>query len=107
MTLAEITALFMAAVAALSLLAASFRNNRQDAAGDAQVKSDLNYIKNRIDEMLIDQKALAQNMGELNVRIARCEESAKQAHRRIDEHVGGRGGAEEDGKGRFAGKGPF
>ena len=44
---------------------------------------------------------------ELNVRIARCEESAKQAHRRIDEHLGGRGGTEEDGRGSFAGKGPF
>lgn len=87
MTLAEGTALFMAAVAALSLLIASGRNKRQDALSDAQVKSDLNYIKNRVDEMLIDQKAMAQSMGEMNVRIARCEESAKQAHKRIDEHL--------------------
>ncbi len=87
MTFAEGTALMMALLAALSLLLAVSRNRRQDISADAQVKSDLMYIKNRIDEMVIDQKAMNQNMGELNARVARCEESAKQAHKRIDEHL--------------------
>ncbi len=89
MTFAEGTALIMAMLAALSLLLAMSRNRRQDISADAQVKSDLGYIKNRIDEMVIDQKAMNQNMGELNARVARCEESAKQAHKRIDGHLAG------------------
>ena len=89
MTFAEGTALLMALLAALSLMLAFSRNRRQDISADAQVKSDLMYIKNRIDEMVIDQKAMNQNMGELNARVARCEESGKQAHKRIDEHLSG------------------
>ena len=87
MTFAEGTALLMALLSVLSLLLAFSRSRRQDITADAQVKSDLGYIKNRIDEMVIDQKAMNQNMGELNARVARCEESAKQAHKRIDEHL--------------------
>ena len=87
MTFAEGTALIMALLAALSLLIAVSRNRKQDISADAQVKSDLGYIKNRIDEMVIDQKAMNQNMGELNARVARCEENVRQAHKRMDEHL--------------------
>ncbi len=85
MSFSESMALIMAILAALSLVSAMFRSKRQDAASDAQMKSDVGYIKNRIDEMVIDQKAMAQNLGELNIRVTRCEESVKQAHRRVDE----------------------
>ena len=87
MQFSEIMALIMAALAVLSLGYTFSRGRQHDVAADAQVKSDVGYIKSRIDEMVIDQKAMAQNVGELNVRVAQCEASVKQAHKRLDEHI--------------------
>ena len=88
MPFAEVVSVLMAVVAVLSLGYTFSRGRRQDVSTDTQVKSDVGYIKNRIDEMVIDQKAMAQNVCDLSIRVARCEESAKQAHKRIDELKG-------------------
>jgi hypothetical protein len=87
MSTSEIISLVMASLALLSLANNLWRGKGQQAASDAQLKGDVGYIRNRIDEMVIDQKAMAQNVGDLTIRITRCEESAKQAHKRLDEHI--------------------
>ena len=51
------------------------------------LKSDITYIKRRTDDVLLEQKETNRNMTLLTERVARVEESAKQAHKRLDEHV--------------------
>ena len=47
--------------------------------------SDVGYIKAGIDDLKREIREIRHEVGELSTRVARCEESCKQAHRRIDE----------------------
>lgn len=51
---------------------------------DSEVKADIQYIKRRSDDMLIEQKDTNKSLGHLTERVTRVEESSKQAHKRID-----------------------
>ncbi len=52
------------------------------------LKSDTEYIKRRIDDVLLEQKDKNKSINALSERVTRVEESAKQAHKRIDELKG-------------------
>jgi len=56
----------------------------EEAGTGAVLRSDVEYIKRGIDDIRVDQRAMRQDMGELTERVTRVEESAKQAHKRID-----------------------
>lgn len=56
-----------------------------DAAGNGELKSDINYIKRGIEDIKVDMRVQEKQMGELTERVTRVEESSKQAHKRIDE----------------------
>lgn len=64
------------------------RTVRQDTAAeaskDARLQADMEYIKRGIDDVRIEQKAQGQRFDALAERVTRVEESAKQAHKRID-----------------------
>lgn len=63
----------------------SARKDTQEEAGrDGRLSSDVDYIKRGIDEMRLEQKAQGSRVEGLSERIIRLEESAKQAHHRID-----------------------
>lgn len=59
----------------------------QEAGADASVRLDIEYIKRGVDNIQIDQRAMRDDMGRMADRLARVEESAKSAHKRIDDHV--------------------
>lgn len=63
------------------------KDTQQDAGADAGLRLDVDYIKRGVDTIQVDLRQMRENVGELSVRVARCEESCKSAHRRIDEHV--------------------
>jgi phage shock protein A len=44
----------------------------------------MDYIKRGIEDIRVEQKAQGRRYDELAERVTRVEESAKQAHRRID-----------------------
>lgn len=48
------------------------------------MQSDISYIKNRTDDVLLEQKDTNKSINALSERVTRVEESAKQAHKRID-----------------------
>ncbi len=64
------------------------RGNKQDnykeGDTDGTLKSDTQYIKRRIDDVLLEQKDTNKSINALAERVTRVEESAKQAHKRID-----------------------
>lgn len=57
---------------------------KTDTAQDAQIKAQLDYIGKGVDDIRIDLKANERQMAQLGERVTRVEESAKQAHKRLD-----------------------
>ncbi len=64
------------------------RSSRHDAASDAtkdaELRTNMEYIKRGIDDVRVEQKVQGQRFDQLSERVTRVEESTKSAHRRID-----------------------
>lgn len=56
----------------------------QQASADALQRADVEYIKRGVDDIRLEQKAQGKKIDDLAERVTRVEESAKQAHKRID-----------------------
>jgi len=82
-----ITALISAAAAisgiVLGWLGRS-RTVRKDGAEDGELRASVNYIRSGVDDLRVEIRAQGQRYDLLAERVTRVEESAKQAHRRID-----------------------
>ncbi|MDA1914990.1 hypothetical protein [Bacillus cereus group sp. MYBK242-2] len=57
---------------------------KSDGQQGAEMKAKLEYISKGVDDIRIDQKASERQMVSFGERITRVEESAKQAHKRLD-----------------------
>jgi maltodextrin utilization protein YvdJ len=57
---------------------------KEDSKQDAEVRAQLNYISRGVDDIRIDLKANEKQIAQHSERITRVEESAKQAHKRLD-----------------------
>lgn len=71
----------------LSFLAYQFNVKKEiksDNRQDGEIKAQLGYISKGVDDIRIDLKANEKRIGDLGERVTRVEESAKQAHKRID-----------------------
>ena len=61
------------------------KKDDEDAGKHAGVMmSDIGYIKAGVDDLKREQREIAVTVGQLTERVTRVEESAKQAHKRID-----------------------
>lgn len=65
---------------------------RKEIEGDIEIKTTLSsigadnqYIKRRIDDVLLEQRETNKTLDAHGERLTRVEESTKQAHRRLDE----------------------
>ena len=63
------------------------QETEQDVKEVSELKADTNYIRRRIDDVLLEQRELNKTVNVHAERLTRVEESAKQAHKRIDEHI--------------------
>jgi predicted nucleic acid-binding Zn-ribbon protein len=65
------------------------RNSNQDtsatAAERATLTANVNYIRQSIDEIKLENRAIQQDIIEIKTRVVRAEESAKSAHKRLDD----------------------
>ncbi len=59
-------------------------DNYKEGNEDGTLRADTQYIKRRIDDVLLEQKETNKSINSLSERVTRVEESAKQAHKRID-----------------------
>ena len=57
---------------------------RQDGTEDGKLRATVDYIRQGVDDLKIELKARGQQFDMLAERVTRVEESAKQAHKRID-----------------------
>ena len=58
--------------------------DKAEAADGAALRQDVEYIKRGVDDIRVEQRATREDMGKLAERVTRVEESAKQAHKRLD-----------------------
>ena len=81
-----------AGVGALFGFSSYRRYIKKDGAETGHQRSDIEYIKRRTDDILLEQRNTNMTLSSHAERITRVEESVKQAHKRIDS-VCGVGGA--------------
>lgn len=60
------------------------RTVRKDGAQDGELRASVNYIRQGVDDLRVEIRAAGQRYDVLAERVTRVEESAKQAHKRID-----------------------
>jgi len=60
------------------------KDSYKDGNTDGALKADTEYIKRRIDDVLLEQRSINTTLGVHSERITRVEESTKQAHKRLD-----------------------
>lgn len=78
------------AFGALLFTAFSFRRNAmKDNSGDARelatMAANIQYIRTSIDDIKLENKAIQRDMSEMKEKVAAIDQSAKSAHRRIDD----------------------
>lgn len=57
----------------------------QEASADGMLRADVGYIKHGIDDVRSEQRQQGKKFDLLSERVTRVEESAKQAHKRLDD----------------------
>ena len=60
------------------------RDLYEEGGRNGSIRSDIEYIKRRTDDTLIEVKETNKGLQSLTERVTRVEESAKQAHKRLD-----------------------
>lgn len=61
----------------------------KDGNADGELKSDIQYIKRKTEDVYLEQRNTTRCIAEHGERITRVEESAKAAHKRLDRVEGG------------------
>ena len=89
MNAAAIISLVVGAAGIIFGLVTLFRNKKQDDTAEGKTAgtmlSDIGYIKAGVDDIKSEQKEQRKTNMEVVSRLTAVEESAKQAHKRLDE----------------------
>ena len=75
----------MAIVAIITLARNGKKDTQDDAIQKANMTADLKYIRDGIDEMKVDNRAMKQDVGDLKIKVTEIEQSVKSAHKRLDD----------------------
>lgn len=78
------------AFCALLFTALSFRRNSnkdtsETASERATMTADIRYIRTSIDDIKVDNRVIKEDIGALQTKVARVEQSVENAHKRIDD----------------------
>lgn len=69
----------------LAFLKRSKKDSEKYGENKGFLASDIGYIKAGVDDLKRESRETRHEINDLSTRMARCEESCKQAHKRIDE----------------------
>ena len=84
-TVVSVTAAIVSIVSlVVTLRRAGRKEIKEDAECESDMRSELKYIARGVDNIQLEQRAQREEMGKIAERLTRCEESAKQAHKRLD-----------------------
>ena len=88
-TLCTVAGILLTAIFSFIAYQRNKNKDTQDEGKNAGVMlSDIGYIKAGVDDLKREQREISLAVGQLTERVTRVEESAKQAHKRIDELKG-------------------
>lgn len=79
-----LVAIISVVIALLSLSRSKKKDTQSDSKNEGVIVSDIGYIKAGVDDLKSENRETRKELQGMTERITRCEESAKQAHRRID-----------------------
>ena len=75
----------MAIVAIVTLAKNAKKDTQDDAVQKATLAADLKYIRDGVDDIKLDNRVIKADIGELQTKVARVEQSVASAHQRIDD----------------------
>lgn len=61
------------------------KDNAEASESKGSLASDIGYIKAGVDDLKRESRDTKEHVTNLEIKVACCEESCKQAHKRIDE----------------------
>lgn len=70
---------------ALSFRRTSNKDTSETASERATMTADIKYIRDSVDDIKVDNRVIKENIGELQTKVARVEQSVELAHKRIDD----------------------
>jgi len=73
---------------ALTFKRNSDRDTSENASERATMSADIKYIRTSIDDIKVDNRVIKADIGELQTKVARVEQSVENAHKRIDDLKG-------------------
>lgn len=79
-----LVAIVSVVIALLSLSRSKKKDTESDSQNKGVIASDIGYIKAGVDDLKSENRETRKELQGMTERITRCEESAKQAHHRID-----------------------
>lgn len=75
---------------ALGFTALTFKRNADKDTSDsaserATMSADIKYIRTSVDDIKVDNRVIKADIGELQTKVAKVEQSVESAHKRIDD----------------------
>lgn len=70
---------------ALSFRRTANKDNSETASERATMTADIKYIRTSIDDIKVDNRVIKEDIGALQTKVARVEQSVESAHQRIDD----------------------
>ena len=61
------------------------KDNESDASERATMSANIQYIRESIDDIKLDNREIKGNVTDLQTRVAKVEQSVESAHKRIDD----------------------
>ena len=70
---------------AMSFRRTSNKDTSESASARATMSADIKYIRDSIDDIKVDNRVIKEDIGALQTKVARVEQSVENAHKRIDD----------------------
>ena len=70
---------------ALSFRRTANRDTTESATERATMAADVKYIRTSIDDIKVDNRVIKEDIGALQTKVAKVEQSVENAHTRIDD----------------------
>ena len=75
----------MAIIAIITLAKNSKKDTEKEAEARAAMNADLKYIRSSVDDIKVENRVIQKDVGDLKIKVTEIEQSAKSAHKRLDD----------------------
>jgi hypothetical protein len=82
-----ILACINAAIVVLTWRRTGRKDSAEDVAAMEQMRADMRHVVRGVDDIKVDVRGVRGDITSIDRRLTVAEESAKSAHKRLDEHI--------------------